>query len=512
MTALTLSMAALPAIPAQAAAGFAPGKVNLLPSAVDEGSTGNEFAFDYNTPKKKAAAGSVAFTIPAGWTAPQTINDSLAGFVGLSNTAFCVTANIASIVTNADESSTITVTISCPARQTIILNYSDVTAPSTSGSDPFTVTAELNSATAFLPFVTEPSVTVMPRVWSMTGGMTTARRGDTATLLPSGLVLVAGGSDGTNTLSSAELYDPTTGTWSATGSMASARTGQSATLLPDGEVLVAGGFESYANPPTASAELYDPASGTWAPTGSMTKGRSGQTATLLSNGKVLVAGGVSGSRPTVNASAELYDPGLGTWSKTGSMPAGRIGATATLLANGKILVAGGTGGSSPLASAELYHPGTGTWSATGSMAFARSGHTATLLPTGKVLVAGGRDSGGESEATSELYDPATGTFTGTGAMVFSTADHTATLLPNGEVLVAGGFDWVAGSMGVTPVLLAGAEVYDPSRATWSETGSMLAGRADQIATLLPNGTVLVAGGDNASDQVLNDAELFQSGS
>src|SRR6478736_1712490 len=66
----------------------------------------------------------------------------------------------------------------------------------------------------------------------VTGSLATARSGHTATLLPNGKVLVAGGFDGNSILRSAELYDPANGTWSATGSLASARAYHTATLLP----------------------------------------------------------------------------------------------------------------------------------------------------------------------------------------------------------------------------------------------------------------------------------------
>src|SRR5438093_8655597 len=125
--------------------------------------------------------------------------------------------------------------------------------------------------------------------WVPTGNLVTARTRHTATLLPNGKVLVAGGNNGP-ALSSAELYDPASGTWTATGSLGTARERPTATLLPNGKVLVAGRAADDTND-FKSAELYDPATGTWTATGSMATGRAYHTATLLANGKVLVAGG-----------------------------------------------------------------------------------------------------------------------------------------------------------------------------------------------------------------------------
>ncbi|MFZ1056088.1 MAG: kelch repeat-containing protein, partial [Opitutaceae bacterium] len=101
--------------------------------------------------------------------------------------------------------------------------------------------------------------------WNVAGALATAREEQTATLLPSGKVLVAGGFNGSSAIGSAELYDPSSGAWSAAGSLAAPRYFQTATLLTNGKVLVAGGLSGGAA--LASAELYDPENNTWSPAG-----------------------------------------------------------------------------------------------------------------------------------------------------------------------------------------------------------------------------------------------------
>lgn len=335
--------------------------------------------------------------------------------------------------------------------------------------------------------------------WTLTDSMTAVRFYQTATLLPNGMVLVVGGYGAASNiqLSSAEQYDPATGTWTATGSLTySVGPSQTATLLPNGLVLEAG-----SSPAITSTSLYDSTTGTWTATGAMNTSRDGPAAVLLFNGKVLVLGGYNGS---YLADAELYDPAAGTWTKTGAMNVGRQHPLATLLPNGKVLVAGGHQFDS-LSDAELYDPATGTWTTTGPMAVGRAYHTMTLLPNGTVLVAGGGNRSNSSLSSAELYNPITGSWRATGSMTAARFAFSATLLPNGMVLAAGG----NGSNGPG---IASAELYNPATGTWTATAAMPTALAGQAAALLPGyNKVLVAGGSDAHGVGLSIAELYDPG-
>ena len=138
---------------------------------------------------------------------------------------------------------------------------------------------------------------------------------------------------------------------------------------------------------------------------------------------------------------------------------------------------------------------------TGSLNTARWGQTATLLNNGLVLIAGGNIGINPDEPTSdaELYDPATGTFTPTGSLNAARSAHTATLLSNGMVLMAGGQNPPFNSLDST-------ELYNPATGTFTVAGSLSTARYYHTATLLSNGMVLMAGGWNGG--YLASAELY----
>jgi hypothetical protein len=325
--------------------------------------------------------------------------------------------------------------------------------------------------------------------------MSVGRQFHTATLLNDGTVLITGGTDGTNSLATSELFDAVTATFAATGSLATARQQATATLLGDGKVLVAGGFDANGQV-LASAELYDPSTKTFSPASSMATARGEHTATLLKNGKVLFAGGVAGG------TAELFDPNTGTFSTTSSMATMRFRHAAVLLNSGVVLVAGGYDNQNISATAELYDPASGTFIAAGPMTAPRAFFTATLLADGKVLLAGGdnveQPIGASGRSTGELFDPAVGTFSSAGQMSMPRERHTATLLGDGTVLIAGGdfivFTGGATRVGAFPHTTATTELFDPGSVAFTAGQNLQQGRTNHTATLLTSGKVLITGG------------------
>jgi hypothetical protein len=271
--------------------------------------------------------------------------------------------------------------------------------------------------------------------------------------------LIVGGYSGA-ALTSAELYDPSTGTFTATGDMITARggLGHTAILLPNGKVLVLGGYGTNSFPDVAPAEIYDPASERFTAAGAYVA-RGGcdfcAPAILLADGKVLFPG---------QYPAQVYDPVTDSFSPSGMTISDP--SAAALLTNGKVLFAGGEGNGRS-SSAELYDPETHTFASTGSMAWRRVWHTLTLLPNGMVLAAGGETdscagnfcSFAGSVASAELYDPSARIFLATGDMAAAREVHTATLLNDGRVLVTGGVSY--GGIGIFRGSLDSAEVYTP---------------------------------------------------
>jgi hypothetical protein len=321
--------------------------------------------------------------------------------------------------------------------------------------------------------------------FTATGSMITPRFRHTATLLPGGKVLIAGGVTFCSlgdppciSAGNAELYDPVTGTFAAIGNMTIAYpTG--GVLLPDGRVLFAGDDVTHTQ---AIVELYDPSTGRFNVAGKPATLTGVYSVTRLNDGRVLLHGRVRIS-PPLAFGAEVYDPATGSFSPVANWPA-EIGYAygPAVAADGRVLFENG-----------LYDPATGTFRLTNLFPYMNSSAPATLLLNGKILVAGGNTDGGNL-SFAQLYDSTTATIASTGSMSSVRNGHTADLLPDGTVLAAGGltaYNFATQSISAT----ASAELYDPATGGFSLAGSMTTPRSSHAAVVLTNGQLLITGGE-----------------
>ncbi len=274
--------------------------------------------------------------------------------------------------------------------------------------------------------------------------------------------------------------------------MSANRAAHTATAVPDGRVLIAGGFVEKGA--ATGAEVYEPDARRFAPLPPMVTTRHSHTATLLADGKVLIAGGY-GERTTTLETAEVFDPATNAFTLTGSLLAARADHIAVLLENGKVLIAGGLGpGWEFLSSAELYDPAAGRFSPTRSMTVPRESHVAVRLSDGQVLIAGGHRGRGADitlHTSAEVYNPEIGVFTRVGDMNIRRHKHDAVLLPDGQVLITGGSD-ERDDRGVYD----SSELFDLKAGTFTAGPPMRLGRYKHAGSslVLPNGLVLIAGG------------------
>ncbi|HEX8796149.1 MAG TPA: kelch repeat-containing protein [Polyangiaceae bacterium] len=387
-------------------------------------------------------------------------------------------------------------------RGTSRLRFGAKTAWDAGGREaPVNVAVAGNRITLTVPDATPGPVLVDP-TWLSAGTMLFERARHTATLLPDGKVLLAGGWDSTgNSIAGCELYDPSLGTFTSTGSLATTRVAHTATLLASGKVLVAGG-----NGAGTSTEIYDPATGSFSRGGPMQQNRQFAPAVRLPSGDVLFLGGRDASgAPT--STAEIYDPQNGTFTLLGaSMAIPRYQSKAVLLPSGQVLVVGDGQG-------EIYDPATQTFALASPMVQQQRAYpTLTLLPSGQVLVAGGFDGGAWNSPAfggAELYDPVAQTFTSAGQLNFARGWASDTLLPTGEVLLTGGETSNPPSLQSPPPAVGQAEMYEPTRGTFVPVAQPeLVTTAYQTATLLPSGNVLLSGGGTPETIAVDSAQTY----
>jgi hypothetical protein len=332
--------------------------------------------------------------------------------------------------------------------------------------------------------------------------MVVSRASHTATLLPDGRVLVAGGcaADGCEDAERAiraEFYDPARARFVEGPAMSTPRVSHTATALADGRVLLVGGWPGEGRLPLATAEVFDPATSAFGATAApMAARRGGHTATRLRDGSVLIVGGTSGS--VALNSVELYSPVQRAFRTVAPLPAPRATHGAALLADGRVLVVGGQSGvghgNSLVDTAVVYDPRRDAWQEVGRLSVPKYKLAVAPLPDGGALVIGGQtaDEAGARLDTTELFDTRTGRFSSGPTMAerrYKISDAVA-LLADGRIAVGGGY---------------GLETYADGRFTTAGTGSYE--RQFPAVVALRDGAVLVTGGYDDRTRVTGTAFL-----
>lgn len=320
--------------------------------------------------------------------------------------------------------------------------------------------------------------------------MALARAAHTATPLPDGKVLIAGGCTsagcgGTPEGGRSEIFDPLTRRFESGPQMVRARAGHTATKLNDGRILFAGGYPDEGRPPLAEAELFDPATCKFTETGTLTQGRGAHTATVLRDGRILLVGGVSGRAAL--STVEAYDPASGRFSEVPPMPSPRTTHGAVLLGSGLVLIVGGQSlpghGNALLNSTLLYDPAANSWRPAGLLKQFKYKLAVAPLPNGGALVIGGQtaDDAGARLRETEIFQPATANFTAGPEMAeprYKISDAVA-VLPDGRLVIAGNI---------------GIEVYSGGAFTRLQVPADAPERQFPAVAALPSGRVLVTGG------------------
>lgn len=319
-----------------------------------------------------------------------------------------------------------------------------------------------------------------------TGNLAEASMRHTATVLADGRVLLV------KTDGHAMRFDPGTNQWSAVTGPSTASTEATATRLPDGTVLLAGGYAS-GGAVLARAERYNPITGAWSAALAMPTARTLHTATLMADGGVLMIGGSPQNvtpLPTL-ASVDRFDPVTGAWVAGSALPTGRAQHSATRLASGDVIVLGGLVAGSASNTCLRLPVGGANWLPCAAMTKQRAGHRATLLADGRIFVTGGATT---TTGNEEIYAPTTDTWASTSLPARTETNHIAFELTPGVMLVWGGAPWFFYTPGSDPApQVKGAVTYAIASGAVA-TLFAFPSRAGQTATPLVDGRILISGG------------------
>lgn len=248
------------------------------------------------------------------------------------------------------------------------------------------------------------------------------------------------------------------GGWHDTDSLNIGRFDHAAINLNNGYIMVAGGYTETDPGGTIVTELFNTTTQRWEYGPPMNKGRAYHHLVRMNDGSIMAIGGFA------ERTCEILDLNDWTWSYTDSVNVKKYwwGRTSTLMEDGNILITGGANFDSSFASCEIYDVDSGKWRLTGKLKTSRERHIATLLNDGRILVTGGRTHNQSPfvyQKSCEIFDPVTEIWSYVDSMEYPRIDHSATLLPDGRMLVVGGEQTIC-------------EIYNPTTNQWSEAGSV----------------------------------------
>jgi hypothetical protein len=312
------------------------------------------------------------------------------------------------------------------------------------------------------------------------------RAGHTATLMPSGLVLIAGGAvgNGSTILNSATLYNPVDGGFSALPPMNGARVNHVAVLLPDGRLLVAGGLSDISGSTRKSVEIFDPTlgdAGMWIPSGDMLTPRASFAGFWLPElQRVLFVGNwVSFEDAQLT---ELYDPDAGFGVDAGYLMTSVMGEPVVRWTSDRIIAP------FSLSQGEMFDPAALLWEPIAGPNEDHAYGFSALLSTGQVFVTCGM-----SEETT-LFDGAT--WNPTHSSPQQRLAPIGGALPSGDVLVVSGYATAddGGPNDYSPMTTA--QLFLADSGTWTDAGTTKYAHLGGTVTPLPGGILLICGGDS----------------
>lgn len=366
--------------------------------------------------------------------------------------------------------------------------------------------------------------------FQVTGAVLVRRTTHSATLLPDGRVVIIGGVSTAlpNSLTNlVEVYDPNTGTFSALGTIQLPRRNHSATLLPDGKILVAGGWTgtSPIPPSTPNMEIFDPATGTSEYIGDMAVARADHRVAALSNGQVIITGGRTDG-PFLR-SAEIFDPLLllrpedlyAFYQEFANLTLEnqqlwQFYNEATNVIWGLTVTNNNLQGQLEYANdaltnlqAQLDELEPNPFRMLSDSTLPRTRPFVFTLPDGRVAIQAGTILDSPFQRVISVFNPQTERITTVATNIDIRIGHMGNVLPDGRIIYSGGS--IRHYPSGPDVITNSTEIFDGSTSNVVYGPSMVQPRMAGLSINLADGRLLMFGGRNAANTFLPQSEIYE---